>query len=98
MNMRIKTTSAFREKVKAQIRYIAKDKPVAARKLKVLLDEKILELPFRPFSFRISPFFDDPNIREIIIHGYKITFRISHPENLILLFSFTQWDEPSQLP
>jgi plasmid stabilization system protein ParE len=96
--MKVITTREFREKVRKQFRFISKDKPQVARKLKRELDEKIKEISIRPYSYRISPFFNDTQFRDMIFYGYKVGFQIFPQSQTIVLFSFTQWDEPESMP
>ncbi|WP_432264521.1 type II toxin-antitoxin system RelE/ParE family toxin [Autumnicola edwardsiae] len=58
------------------MRYIAKDKPLAARKFKNALLLEIKKISSNPYSFRKSIYFDNEEIRDLTFKGYCITFRI----------------------
>lgn len=96
--MKIRFSEAFIEKLERQIRYIANDKPKAARNFRKALRERISEIPKRPYSFRRNPYYSDREVRELIFNGYTVSFVIEPESNSIYIFSFTQWDEPAQLP
>ena len=46
--MKIRITKGFRDKLNAQVEYIAKDKPAAARKFKNDIISKIKSIPVNP--------------------------------------------------
>lgn len=91
--MKIEITPAFRDKLKRQILYISKDKPQAARKFNQLVFQEIRKLPDNPKKNRKSIFFDDENIRDLIVKGYLITYEILPNENKIVVFGFYKWEE-----
>ena len=70
--MKIEITPAFRDKLKRQILYISKDKPQAARKFNQLVFQEIRKLSDNPKKNRKSIFFDDENIRDLIVKGYIV--------------------------
>ncbi len=89
--MIVKTTSEFRAKLHRQINYIAKDKPMAARKFKKNIYAEIKKIPERKYSYKKSDFFDDNEIREMIFKGYRIIFDIKQSE--IIVFGFHKWED-----
>ncbi|MFC4685668.1 type II toxin-antitoxin system RelE/ParE family toxin [Epilithonimonas pallida] len=91
--MKIEITSSFRDKLKRQIQYISKDKPQAARKFNQLVFQEIRKLSDNPKKNRISIFFDDKNIRDLVIKGYLIVYEILPHENKIVVFGFYKWEE-----
>lgn len=78
-------------KLENQIQYIAKDKPHAAKRFRKKILERIKEIPRHSFSYRKSIFFDDEEIRDLIVDGYIIVFRIK--EDLIEIFGFNKYEE-----
>ena len=56
--MKIKITKGFRDKLNAQVEYIAKDKPSAARNFKNDVIRKIKDIPAKLYINRKSIFFD----------------------------------------
>jgi addiction module RelE/StbE family toxin len=91
--MKIEITPAFRDKLKRQILYISKDKPQAARKFNQLVFQEIRKLSDNPKKNRKSIFFDDENIRDLIVKGYLIAYEILPNENKIVVFGFYKWEE-----
>lgn len=89
--MRIRVSKEFRKKLDAQIDYIAKDKPIAARRFKNRLFEEIKKIPGFPYSYRRSIFFDNEDVRDLIYKGYVIVFRIR--ENTIEIFGFFHFQD-----
>ncbi len=91
--MKLKITKSFRDKLNDQVAYIAKDKPSAARKFKSLVLKEIKEIPNLPFKNRKSIFFDREDIRDIIVKGYLIVYKVNKKENSIEVFGFSKWEE-----
>ncbi len=54
--MKLKITKSFRDKLNNQIEYIAKDKPIAARKFKNDILKLIEVIPKMPYIHRKSIF------------------------------------------
>ena len=93
--MRIKITRSFRDKLNDQVAYIAKDKPFAARKFKSLVLKEIKEIPNLPYKNRKSIFFDREDIRDLLVKGYLVVYKVSKKENAIEVFGFSKWEESS---
>ncbi|WP_312768912.1 type II toxin-antitoxin system RelE/ParE family toxin [Epilithonimonas sp.] len=91
--MKIEITSGFRDKLKRQIQYISKDKPQAARKFNQLVFQEIRKLADNPKKNRKSIFFDNDNIRDLVVKGYLIVYEILSQENKIVVFGFYKWEE-----
>jgi len=90
--MKIEVTSGFRDKLKRQIQYISKDKPHAARKFNQLVFQEVRKLADSPRKNRKSIFFDNDNIRDLVVKGYLIVYEIVTYENKILVFGFYKWE------
>ena len=86
--MKVKISDDFVQKLNSQIEYIARDKPVAARKLKSAILTGIKKLAQHPYSARRSIYFEDESIRELIIKGYKIIYRVESSSNEMVVFGF----------
>ena len=86
--MKIRFSDSFNYKLENQIRYIAKDKPLAARNFKRDLLSRIRETKKMPFSYRKSIFSDNDDVRDLIFKGYCITFKIT--KDNILVFGFNK--------
>ena len=65
-----------RDDLRAIIRYIANENPVAARRMKGLLEASILPASEHPYMYRASE--RVPGLREIIAHpNYIIFYRVT---------------------
>lgn len=91
--MKIKITKSFSKKFNKQIDYIAADKPQAAKFFKNKVIEAIREVPSMPYKHRQSIFFNALEIRDLIIQGYIIVYRINKKEDCIEVFGFSKWEE-----
>ena len=91
--MKIKLTKEFRDKLKAQVEYIARDKPTAARKFKNELLSKIKHITDNPFSNRQSIYFTDKDIRDLIFKGYTIVYQVKKEQKVIIVFGFVKYEE-----
>jgi len=74
--MRIKLTIEFNYDLKDIVDFIAKDKPVAARKFKIELIKKMQKDLKHPFLFKKSIYFENENIRDYVFRGYTIVFKV----------------------
>jgi plasmid stabilization system protein ParE len=93
--MKIKISSSFRNNLNDQVEFIARDKPSAARKFKTEVLLRIKEIATMPFSNRKSIFFDRKDIRDLIIKGYVIVYKIDAENQEIHVFGFTKYkDDP----
>ncbi|MGD1320646.1 type II toxin-antitoxin system RelE/ParE family toxin [Chryseobacterium sp. 2R14A] len=91
--MKIEVTAYFRNKLKKQIEYISLDKSSAARKFSQLVFQKIKEIPNNPKINRKSIFFNDENIRDLVVKGYLVVYEILPFENRIVVFGFYKWEK-----
>lgn len=91
--MKIQTTTEFRRKVERQIQYISKDKPVTAKKFRNLIVSEIRKIPLMPFKNKKCKFFEDENVRELIVLGYSIIYQIEKEANQIVVFAFHKWED-----
>jgi len=91
--MKLRILKSFSFKLNAQIEYIAKDKPKAARKFKTELLLRIKEIPKTPFANRKSIFFDRDDIRDLIFKGYVIVYKIDNKNNSIDIFGFIKFED-----
>jgi len=67
------------------IDFIAKDKPIAARKFKkdiIVAIKKDLQFPF---NFKKSIYYEDGSYRDYVFKGYTISYRIMEDERTILI-------------
>lgn len=89
--MKLVFKEGFVLKLEKQLKFIAKDKPTAAKKFKKDILAKIKSIPSNPYLFRKSIYFEDDSIRDLIFKGYTIVFRIK--EKQIEIFGFAKYQE-----
>ncbi|MBE0638236.1 MAG: type II toxin-antitoxin system RelE/ParE family toxin [Bacteroidales bacterium] len=56
--MKVRITKAFSKRIEEQVEFIAKDKPLSARKFKSDIMKAVRDVPKFPYSNRKSIFFD----------------------------------------
>jgi len=76
-----------------RLKEIAKDSPNNARKFKKKLDKHIYDLDFMPYKFRQSYYFNDENIRDLIVEGYTIPYLIDDKRDAIIILDIFKWEE-----
>ncbi|OBQ51769.1 type II toxin-antitoxin system RelE/ParE family toxin [Tamlana sp. s12] len=89
--MKIIYKDTFVQRLEKQLKYIAKNNPKSARKLKSELIKRIKTIPENPYLYRKSIYFENESVRDLIYKGYTIVFRIN--ENQIEIFGFTRYQE-----
>lgn len=91
--MKIETTTEFRRKVERQIQYISKDKPGAAKNFRKIILTEIRKIPQMPLKNKKCKFFNDENIRELVVKGYSIIYVIEKEQHRIVVFAFHKWED-----
>ena len=91
--MKLRILKTFGDKLNEQVKYIAKDKPGAARKFKSDILRSIKEIPNMPFGNRKSIFFDRDDIRDLIFKGYIVVYLVDDKEGIITVFGFTKYKD-----
>ncbi|MDD7913807.1 type II toxin-antitoxin system RelE/ParE family toxin [Polaribacter ponticola] len=81
----------FVSRLEKQLKYLSKNSPKSASKLKTELINRIKEIPENPYLFRKSIYFDNELVRDLIYKGYTVVFRING--NQIEVFGFTRFQE-----
>lgn len=89
--MKINLRESFQNRFLRQLKYIANDNPVAARKFKNDLLNAINGLSLNAWSCRKSIYFEDEKIRDLIFKGYTIVFMIN--EDTIDVFGFVKYQQ-----
>ncbi|GAB4298108.1 MAG: type II toxin-antitoxin system RelE/ParE family toxin [Thiohalomonadaceae bacterium] len=82
--MRVEWSDFARDDLDALVRYISRDSAFFARRFGqrvVLATQRLKEFPE---SGRMIPEADDPALREIIVQGYRIMYRLETARVLIL--------------
>lgn len=83
--MKIRFEESFIDSLALKLEYIAKDKPLAARKFKDELIASCRDIIHMPYKHRKSIYHDDENIRDLIFKGYTIIYMIE--DELISIFA-----------
>lgn len=91
--MKLKITKSFRDKLGAQVDFIAKDKPIAARRFKNDIIKKIKEIPKMPLKNRKSIFFDKDDIRDLVFKGYIVIYIVKKEEDSVEVFGFIKYEQ-----
>jgi plasmid stabilization system protein ParE len=89
--MKIIYTESFVLRLEKQLQFIAKDKPLAAKKFKKNILTTIKSVSSNPYLCRKSIYFENDSIRDLIYKGYTIVFRIK--EKQIEVFGFVKYQE-----
>jgi plasmid stabilization system protein ParE len=75
--MKIRFTVKFKFLLEDQVRYISKDKPLAAKKFKKELLSNLKKDLKNPFHYKQSIYSDgDKNIRDYVFKGYTVVFKV----------------------
>ena len=89
--MKIKIEDTFKLKLNRQVDYIAGDKPIAAKRFRRKIINQITKTALHPWINRKSNYFNDENIRDLIVEVYTITYKIDPKE--IIIFGLLKWEE-----
>ena len=93
--MKIIRTQEYQKELLVILKHIAKDKITASKKFKKDLNIQINEIPNFPYKYRLSYYFDDENIRDMIFRTYTINYEIDLDKNTIFIFSIFNQNKPS---
>ncbi|HOD10468.1 MAG TPA: type II toxin-antitoxin system RelE/ParE family toxin [Flavobacterium sp.] len=91
--MKIVLTTLFVSDLDNQVLYIAKDKPLAAKKFKKDLIRNLKKDLKNPFHFKKSQYFDDDLVRDYVFKGYTSVYQINTLNNTIEVFGFIKYKE-----
>ena len=83
--MKVSFIEDFMFQLNEQLKYIAKDKPVAARKFKDDLLKKIKKDLINPFHFKKSIYFENEIYRDYVFKGYTIIVRIDSEKEIVYI-------------
>lgn len=91
--MKVELYASFIAQLYAQARYIARDRPAAARKFKkdVLLHVNVLGQ--RPYSNRRSIYFDGEHYRDMVFKGYKVVYRVDAEQDTVYVIGLVNMQE-----
>lgn len=91
--MRIVKKKLFEKNLKNLIYFIALDSQNRARRFKQKLQKSINSLDYMPYKFRKSYYYDDIEIRDLIVDGYTIPYLIDKEKDTIVILDIFKWKE-----
>lgn len=84
--MKIELTTDFQLDLIEIVAFIAKDKPIAARKFKKELITNIKKDLISPYNFRKSIYFDDDfNYRDYVFKGYTTICKVDTIKDIVYI-------------
>jgi len=89
--MKIKFTVKFKFLLEDQVRYISKDKPVAAKKFKKDLLVNLKKDLKYPFHYKQSIYSDDENVRDYVFKGYTVVFKVDNQLETVLVVAILKY-------
>ena len=81
----------FSGKFKEEWDFIALDSQNRANDFKIQLKSQIENIPYFPYKFRKSRWFDNENIRDLIFKGYTIPYLIL--DDRIVILDIFKWNK-----
>ena len=81
--MRIKLTIEFNSDLNDIVNFIAKDKPIAARKFKNDLIKQLKKDLQNPFHFKNSIYFTDVVYRDYVFKGYTTVIKVDPEQEIV---------------
>ena len=91
--MQIVKSPTYNVQLIKRLKTIASDSPDNARKFKKTLDEHIYNLDYMPYKFRQSYYYDNENIRDLIVQGYTIPYMIDEENQKIIVLDIFKWED-----
>ena len=89
--MRIRFEEDFLFALENQVRFIAKDKPQAAKKFKSDLLQKLKKDLKFPFHYKKSIYYNDESIRDYVFKRYVSVYKIE--DDFVTVFGFIKYKE-----
>ncbi len=91
--MRIVRSQAYIQALQKSMQFIAIDSKARALNFKKELDTHIDNLDNMPYKFRKSIYFDDEHIRDLIVKGYTIVYKIDMAKDKITIIGLRNTQE-----
>ena len=95
--MKIIRSRKFQINLLAILGHIAKDKASASRNFQKELDKSIRNIPNFPYKYKKSIYFNDNNIRDLIVKKYTINYEINLEDNTIEILNIFNQNKPSEV-
>jgi len=89
--MTIIETEDYLDALKGVLTYIAKDKKSAALQFRKELRKKIQNLKEFPFMYRVSIYFEDEYIRDLMHKGYTVPYEVDLEKKIISIIGITKY-------
>jgi plasmid stabilization system protein ParE len=89
--MTIIETEDYLNSLKNILAYISKDKKSAALQFKKELSKKIRNLREFPFIYRVSIYFEDEYIRDLMHKGYSVPYEVDLEKKTISIIGITKY-------
>ena len=94
--MYIHRSRKFQAKLLTILKHIAKDKIEASENFQIDLDEQIVNIPYFPFKYKPSIYFDAKNVRDMTFKKYTINYEINLDKNRIEVMDIFNRNKPSR--
>ena len=91
--MKVKFNNNFLYLLEDQLRFISRDKPIAAKKFRNDLIFSLKKDLKYPFNFKKSIYFDDEMIRDYTFKGYTIVYLVNEELKQVEVFEFIKYME-----
>jgi plasmid stabilization system protein ParE len=93
--MKILRTQEYQKELLAILEHIADDKISASKKFRVDLNQQIDALLDFPYKYRVSIYFENENIRDMIFKKYTVIYELDLNKNTIFILSIFNKNKPS---
>ncbi len=88
--MKILASKRYEEELKLIFKKLVKQVDhTSAKNFKLYLDTIVLNIPTKLHKYKVSSFFDNPNVKEIDYNGFKIFIYVDDVEENIILLSIS---------
>jgi len=90
--MTLHKSESFARKLSDILTFISKDSKANAKNFKNELQESLGSIPYMPYKYRKSIYFEDDNIRDFIFKGYCIPYHVDEKSDQVILLSMIKWN------
>ncbi|TVR42214.1 MAG: type II toxin-antitoxin system RelE/ParE family toxin [Cryomorphaceae bacterium] len=84
--MRVELQDSFLNKLEKIVEFIARDKPIAARRFKNDLIDELRKVGDFPFRCKPSIYFGDSSIRDMVFKGYTVVYKVYEQQEVLVVF------------
>ncbi|MBL4730701.1 MAG: type II toxin-antitoxin system RelE/ParE family toxin [Sulfurimonas sp.] len=94
--MRVNFSHDSKESIFTLKNHISKDNPSRAKQYTVKLVQRIRDMLGHPYIGKVNATFDDDTVREIVLDGMKIIYKI-YPNSIavLMIYRYIDFDESS---